>query len=100
MGTPTDYLYNLSINGNELTFSYKISDSPDSQWWVIYRGVMPSWQYINKDKLYWDWISNHSQTAQEGTITYNYSFNRGEIYTIALFRNNNWGLADYREIIA
>jgi len=100
MGTPTDYLYDVSINENALTFSYTIYDSPNSQWWAIYRGVMPSWEYINKDKLSWNWISYNDGKNKTGTITHNYDFNRGEIYTVALFRNDNWGLADYREIIA
>lgn len=100
MGLATDYIENVSIQGDKLTFSYKISEQPYEQWFAFYRGALPGWDDL-KSYLKYDYITNYNKTAREGTISYVYEyFRRGEIYTVGLYRTKDWGLADYHEIIA
>ncbi|MEH1849526.1 MAG: hypothetical protein V7L25_32275 [Nostoc sp.] len=45
----TDQLSEPNISEKNITFEYQISAKPSWQWWVIYRGVMPDWNNLNKN---------------------------------------------------
>jgi hypothetical protein len=99
-----DTLSNLNISGKTLTFDYQISAEPYYQWWVLYRGVMPDWDALNKNKEKWDWVYSQSETDKKGTVKFDdYNFTPGAIYTLALFKDQTkdaYDLADYLEFIA
>ncbi|MBW4572863.1 MAG: hypothetical protein KME31_34295 [Tolypothrix carrinoi HA7290-LM1] len=104
-------LSNLKTSENTITFDYQISATPDNQWWVLYRGVMPYWDDLNKNKEYWDWVPKENKEkppikydikdeGKKGTVSYDYKFTPGAIYTLALFKDekeNAYDLADYIE---
>ncbi|MEH1836759.1 MAG: hypothetical protein V7L29_33120 [Nostoc sp.] len=97
-----DKLSNLKTSENTITFDYQISAEPNWQWWVIYRGVMPDWNNLNKNikkDENWKYFSPDNPD-QKGTVSFDYDFKLGAIYTLALFKDeteNAYDLADYIE---
>ncbi|MCC5636986.1 NUDIX hydrolase [Nostoc sp. CHAB 5844] len=94
-------LSNLKTSENTITFDYQISADPDNQWWVLYRGVMPPWDNLNKNiEEEKDWRKVSKDEGKEGTVNFNYKFTPGVIYTLALFKDEKedaYDLADYIE---
>jgi len=93
-----DNVSHLKISGNTIEFDYNISAEPSSQWWVLYRGVMPDWANLNENKEKWDWISSNSKTDRKGKVQFDYECTPGAIYTLALFKDqteNAYDLAYY-----
>ena len=103
VNSSTDWLSNLRVFGNTVSFEYQLSTQPHYQWWVLYQGVMPDYADLNKNKLKWDWLSNNSSTSSRDTVEFNYSpLTPGAIYTLALFKDttkNAYDLADYIEFV-
>ena len=110
---PQDHkLSDRKISGNHITFSYIvdrssqdsgiISEEQKSQWWVLYRGVMPHWANLNKYKEKWD-KAVVAPSRSDSTLNgagFDYDFTPGAIYTLALFKDqteNAYELADYME---
>lgn len=97
---PSWYLWNLSANNKNLSFNYATAVSnPYSAgaWWVLWSCSMRDYAYYNEGKAYWNWLPDK---IQNGNISYDVTLNSGQLYTVALFKNNSWGLADYIEFQA
>jgi hypothetical protein len=97
-----DNLSHFKISGNTIEFDYNISAEPSSQWWVLYRGVMPDWANLNENKEKWDRISSNGKTDRKGKVQFDYECTPGAIYTLALFKDqteNAYDLAYYLEFL-
>jgi hypothetical protein len=106
---PQDHkLSDRKISGNSTTFYYivespssGISDEQKYQWWVLYRGVMPHWANLNKNKEKWDRAGVAPSRGNSINATeFDYEFTPGAIYTLALFKDQTkdaYELADYME---
>lgn len=94
---PKWYLSNLKYASGSLSFDYVTPVSnPYSAgaWWVLWPFSMRDYAYYNTDKQYWNWLPENKKS---GTITYNVSLNSGQLYTVALFKDNSYHLSDYIE---
>ena len=100
MGTQTNYLLNVRIENRVLYFGYHLSETPDDHWWAIYRGAMPSYNETGGYATY-EYIRETDASSLEGYIEVPYDdFVDGSLYTIALYKDDDYNLYDYQEVIA
>lgn len=91
-----------ATNSTHIRFGWRLPNDPcdKSDWWAVYRGVMPAWCDLGKWKN-WDYICKKGETQpRNGSRTVEVTeMVSGAIYTFALFQWK-WDLMDYQEFHA
>ena len=91
-------IYNIRPSNNSITFDYIVTGVVNHQWWVIYKGNMPSFNDCNKYKIKWDYVRKYNSA----TITVSLSLEKNSIYTLALFNDQSskqYFLSDFKHFL-